>query len=234
MCPAVRTESGNLKLIVWDIAVANNGTASVVRLGDANAGAVSALSISRARNFHGVFTAVRDSENRLKVIPWKLTTDGATLTRGAFARAGVIGKKLDVAPLAQGVAAAVQDADGDLRVITWSANSAGNIGARRDTVVAGDVAEIRLVTAPHGGSNLTAALRSSTGKLLLVGFAVNNNGTDLRRIGSSRAGAASKISIDVVSRSYPGLDPRDMTLTGLRDASGDLKLVSWDTNLVNP
>lgn len=231
---AIRTEAGNLKLIAWDISVASNGTASVVRLGQASAGRVSSLSISRAKNFNGVFTAVRDGGNKLKVVPWKISTNGQTITRGTSGSAGTIKTGIAVAPLAAGVAAAVRDADGDLRVVTWSVNSNGNIGQRRDTGIAGKVTEIELLTAPHGGSNLTSVLRSSSGKLLLVGWTVNSNGANLRRIGSSKAGQASKISTDVVSRSYPGLGPRDMILTGLRTASGNLKLVTWDTNLVNP
>ena len=230
----VRTESGNLKLIAWDISVANNGTASIVRLGQASAGAVSSLSISRAKNFNGVFTAVRDSDNKLKVIPWKISANGQAITRGASGSAGTIKTGIAVAPLAEGVGVAVRDADGDLRVITWSTNSNGDIDARRDTGIAGDVSEIQLLTAPNGGSNLTSVLRGSSGELLLVGWAVNSNGTNLRRVGSSKAGEASKISADVVSRSFPGLDSRDIILTSLRTASGDLKLVTWDANLVNP
>jgi hypothetical protein len=37
-----------------------------------------------------------------------------------------------------------------------------------------------------------------------------------------------------VQRSYPGLDPRDMILTAVRDSGNELKLITWDTNLVNP
>jgi|GEM_PF-5090566 len=230
---AVRLESGDLKLIAWDILVANDGTTSIVRLGQASAGEVSALSISRARNFNGVFTAVRCCGNNLKVIPWTVSSNGQTITRGESGTAGSVQSGLSVAPLAQGVAAAVRDSEGNLRVITWSANSAGDIGARRDTVFAGEVTEIDLLTAPHGGSNLTTVVRAD-GKLLLIGFAVNGDGTNLRRVGSSIAGDASNISADVVSRSYPGLDPRDMIITGVRLNSGNLKLITWDTNLVNP
>jgi hypothetical protein len=231
---AVREESGNLKLISWDIQLSSAGVASVVRLGDASAGAVSALAISRARNFNGVYTAVRDGEGSLKVIPWKLSSDGKTFLRAADASAGAVGTALAVAPLAQGVAAAVRDSEGNLRVITWSVSSNGNIGARRDTGTAGTISEVSLLGAPHAGSNLTTVVRDGSGKLLLVGWAMNGNGTNLRRVGSSEAGEASKIAADSVSRSYPGNDPRDMILTALRDSGGNLKLIGWDTNLVDP
>ena len=231
---AVRDQAGNLKVIAWDIDVANDGTAKVVRLGDISAGAVSAVSIARARNFDGVFVGVRDSAGNLKVIPYKISADGKTLTRGDAAQAGAVGSAIAVAPLAKGVAAAVRDSDGNLRVITWSSNANGDIGARRDTGLAGKVSEISFLTAPHGGSNLTTVVRNAEGDLMLIGWAVNDTGTNLRRLGSSKAGKASQISADIVSRSYPGLDPRDMILTGVKTASGDLKLITWDTNLVNP
>lgn len=231
---AVRDQGGDLKIIVWDIQLASNGTASVVRLGQAAAGAVSALAISRARNFNGVFTAVRDGENNLKVIPWKLSTDGNTVTRGADGSAGTVGTSLAVAPLGQGVAAAVRDAQGKLRIITWSASSGGNIGTRRDTGVAGGISEVSVLGTPHADSNLTTIVRAAGGDLLLIGWAINDNGTNVRRLGSTRAGAATKIAADGVSRSYPGLDPRDMILTALKDSEGSLKLITWDTNLNNP
>jgi len=77
-------------------------------------------------------------------------------------------------------------------------------------------------------------VRDASGEMMLIGWVVNNDGTDRRRTGSSKAGAATKISLDGVSRSYPGLEPRDMVLTSLRDSGGALKLITWDTNLVNP
>lgn len=232
---AVKTQSGTLKVIVWDIAIANNGSASIVRLGEASAGAVSAVAISRARNFNGVFVAVRDSQQNLKVIPFQISADGQTVTRRKSGQAGKIGTAIAVAPLAQGVAAGMRDASGGLRIITWKVAGNGNIsGPRRATATAGGISQISLLTAPHGDSNLTSVVRDASGGLRLIGWAVNGNGTNLRRLGSSRAGAATQISADVVSRSYPGKDPRDMVLTSVRAGNGDLKLITWDTNLVNP
>lgn len=232
---AVRDEAGNLKIIVWDIQLANNGTASIVRLGQASAGAISALAISRAGNFNGVFTAVRDSANNLKVIPWKLSADGNTVTRGADGSAGAIGTQIAIAPLRQGVAAAMRDAQGNLRIITWSTNSAGDIGVRHDTGVAGGISEVNILGTPHADSNLTTVVRDTDGNLLLIGWAINDNGTNIRRLGSTKAGAATTIAAGGVSRSYSGhLDPRDMILTALKDSEGNLKLITWDTNLNNP
>ena len=230
---AIRDEDGNLKLIAWDIQVAVDGTVSVVRLGQASAGAISAVAISHSKVFNGVFTAVRDGANELKVIPWKLSTDGRSFSRGASGSAGVIAADFDVAPLASGVAAAVKNSEGNLEIKTWSANSNGDIGSLRGSSGGGEASEITLLTSPHGGSNLTSVVRSSDGELYLIGWKIDSDGSNLRRLGSSRAGAASKISADSTWRSYTD-GPRDMIVTSMRMTGGDLRLISWDTNLVNP
>jgi hypothetical protein len=218
-----------LKLIAWDIELKNNGDVSIARLGQASAGRVSALSISWAKNFTGVFTAVRDHANDLLVTPWKLSADGLSFSPGASGSGETVGVHLDVAPLATGVAAAVQDSDGKLRIITWSVNSNGDIGERRGLDVASEASEITLLTAPHAGSNLTTVVRGSDGRLYLIGWEVDGDGRNLRRLGSSRAGEASRISADSVSRS-----DGDMIMTSMRATGGELRLITWDTNLVNP
>lgn len=231
---AVRDSNGNLKVIVWDVVVTNDDEVSIVRLDDDLAEAVSALSIAPARVFDGVFVAVRDSANELKVIPWTISDDGKILGRGKVGSAGEIGTAVAVAPLAQGVAAAMKDSGGNLRVITWSAAASGDIGKRHETGVGGDISEVKLLTTPLGDSNLTTIVRDAGGDLRLIGWAVDGDGTNLRRLGASKAGAVTNISADSVSRSYPCKDPRDMILTALRDSEGNLKLITWDTNLVNP
>ena len=161
--------------------------------------------------------------------PWTLSGNGQTLTRGASGTGGQVGSHLDVAPLANGVAAAVQDSEGALRIITWSVNSNGDIGQRRETGVAGGASEITLLTAPNAGSNLTAVARGEDGRLYVIGWLVDNDGRNLRRLGSSRAGAASRISADAVSRSF-----QDVIMTTMRATGGELRLITWDTNLVSP
>lgn len=204
---AIRDEGGNLKLIVWDLVFNSNGNVSIARLGQAQAYEVSALALARARNFNGVFTAVRDGDKNLLVIPWRISADGYTITRGDAGSADEIKQDISVAALAQGVGVAVSDSDGNLRVITWESSSGGDITARRGTVVDGAVSEIDLLSTPLSGSNLTAVVRDSEGSLRLIGLLMNGDGSNLRRAGSSKAGAASRIAAAGVSRSYVGLDP---------------------------
>jgi hypothetical protein len=90
---AVRTWSGNLKLIVWDIV-----DDKLVRRGDSGtqAGAVGKISIASTFPPGGstsgpqrVVTAVQTASNLLKVIAWEITTDGNVVRKGSYTVAGL-------------------------------------------------------------------------------------------------------------------------------------------------
>lgn len=233
---AVRDGSGNLKLIAWDILTGSDGQVSIARLAEASDGAVSAVSVSRAKHFTGVYTGVRDGTGELRVTPWTLSSNAQNFTRRAAGTAGEIGPVLDVAPLAGGVAAAVADSDGNLRLITWSVSGAGDITARRAENVAGQVSEITLLPTPHGKSNLASVVRGGDGRLYVIGWRTNDNGQRLRRLGSSRAGEGMFISADSASHlnNHDGGGNRDWIATAMRDNAGDFRLIAWDTNLISP
>ncbi len=93
-----------------------------------------------------------------------------------------------------------------------------------------------MLTTPLGGSNLTTVVKATAeNKVMLIGWAVDADGDDLRRLGSSETtGTGSGIAADSVYRSYPGKDPRDLIATLMADNGGELLLIAWDTNLVNP
>lgn len=230
---AVRTVGGDMKLIVWDVDVANNGTVTLARLGETSTGPASRLAVTKARAFTGVYTALRDSLGSLKVIPWQISSDGLSFTRGDDVTSGTAGTEIAVAALAQGVAVAMRDAGGNLQLKTWSASGI-DITSLQSSASAGAVSEVGLLTTPLGASNLTTPVRDGSGNLQLIGWAADSNGSNLRRLGSSKAGASTQIAASSVYRSYVGLDPRDMITTLVRASNGDLKLITWDTNLVNP
>ncbi len=229
---AVRTSAGDLKVIAWDVSFTSSGEAEVERLGEASAGAVSSLAISRASVFDGVFVAARIGSGDLRVIPWRLSNGGETLTRGDHVDAGSVGVEIDVAPLASGVAASMRDSDGLLRVITWDATLDGDILAiRKGTRTAHQTGAHRLLRSPLAGSNLTSVMRGGDGNLYLIGWAADDDGDNLRRISSSKAGQVTGLSADTTFRSFSPLAPREFILTALRDADGNLRLVTWDANL---
>lgn len=142
--------------------------------------------------------------------------------------------QIDVEALAQGVVAAYRDTDGKLRLTSFEASAAGNIVAKRDELQSsGKFNDLEMLRTPHSGSNVTVVLWDEDYNLRLTSWLMSGNGTNLRRAGSSVAGRADRIAAAGTSRSYPGQDPRDMIITASADADGNLKLISWDTNLVD-
>ena len=73
---AVRTKSGNLKVIVWML----QEDGSLKRLGSGEAGAVSAISLAGCRTGESLLRSAIASN--LELIAWKVSSDGLTVTRG--------------------------------------------------------------------------------------------------------------------------------------------------------
>lgn len=227
---AVRDGGGNLKIIGWFLNVTSNGQATIERGPDASAGAVTVVSAARAKHFYGLYTAVRDSENNLKVIPWQLANNASSFTRRADGAAGEVGPHIDVAPLGAGVAAAVRDSGGRLRVITWGVDGAGNLGSRNGTGIAGEVFQTKALAAPDDNGSVSTITRGPDGRVVLIGWAASSDGTNLRRVGSSIMGATSGISASTATRSYAARKSRGMIATGVIQSNGTLKVITWDTN----
>lgn len=228
---ALRLPNGKLHLIAWDVRINPSAEASIVRLGEIEGDAVSTLALAPA-GFKGVYTAVR-AGGELQVIPWRLSPDGMTFERRNPGVAGPIGPFLSVASLPQGVVAAAEDSDGKLAVITWSTNATGDIGARQQKTVGVASKDIRLVKSWLGDTNFTSVLRDGDGNLRLVGWAVNADGSNLRQLGSSRAGAVLGLSAASTMSLVAGQNPREFTVTAVRDSESAMKLILWDVNLLN-
>lgn len=229
---AVRTEQNTLKIIAWDLNVQGNGTVSVERLAEASAGTVGTVAIGPSKHFYGLYTAVSDSNQNLKVIPWTLATNLQSFTRKTSASAGEVGPHIGVAPLASGLAVAVRDSNGQLRVITWDVANSGNVTDRKDTFVAGSAFQIRVLAAPDAGGSFSTVSRGADGRVSLIGWAADSDGTRLRRIGSSRMGTSTGISAATALRSYSRMKDRGMIATGVIQSNGTLKVTAWDTNLL--
>jgi hypothetical protein len=203
------------------------------RLGEIEGDIISDVAVTHMRGTRGVYAAQRDAGGRLRVTPYQLSADGLRFTERNSATAGAIGSFFDIAPLSDGVAVSVQDGQGKLRTMTWRKHLNDNLDPERGaTVIDFPVRSISLITTPHGSSNFAAIVRNGDGNLELVGFASNTRGDLLRRIGGSVIGRTSNVAAAAVSRSFPGLDPRDYIVTASRDGSGELRLITWDANLV--
>jgi len=171
---AVRTGSNDLKLIAWQ--VSNNG-ASITRRGDAEAGTVSDIAIvSRGSNGQFLLTAVRDAEDRLRLIAWRVSGEGNSIERLSTAVAGKI-TEVDIAGVTNPSLSAVvacRDNEGRLRLLTWELSSDGSTLTRLGGALAGNANKISICSTSDSGRDffLTACADSSR-KLKLINWEAN-------------------------------------------------------------
>jgi hypothetical protein len=228
-----RNGEGDLELMVWDLAVAADGSVRILRRAERVAGPITAVDIAASLHFYGFYAAVRDGEGRLRVIPFVLDTDGTSIQRGDHAEAGTVGPHFAVAPLEAGVLAAMRDGDGDFRIVSWPVAASGDIGTpRSDTVTSGPVFQTLVLASPEGGSGFTTITRGEDGRVSLIGWDAEPDGRSIRRAGTSITGTAWAVSADTALRDYSEMRSRGLIATALRQDDGTLKVTTYDTNLI--
>jgi hypothetical protein len=214
---AVRTASGDLKVIVWDV----GGDGAITRRGDAAGGPVSRISMTDWPEGPGVVTAVRDSDNNLKVIAWKVGGNG-NVTRAGDASAGTIHEVAISSPSGfTGVVTPVVNGSKHLEVIAWKLNSAGQF-TRTDSNEAGDCSKVAAtsLSATGGLARVAIGVRNGSGDLELIIWTISASG-HLTRKGEVTAG-----SITDVALSFRGGNNADLfsVTTG---ADGQLTAIGW-------
>jgi murein DD-endopeptidase MepM/ murein hydrolase activator NlpD len=115
---AVRNAAGHLKVFYWD----TDAGGAIKETAQTEAGAASLVSITRFKKTT-LLTAVRDGDNTLRLILWKLKDDNGkkTINRQGEAEAGVVGAiSLGLIDTYHPtVASAVRDGAGNLKVVLW-------------------------------------------------------------------------------------------------------------------
>ena len=227
---AVRDGSGNLKVIAW--AVTSQG--AINRLGDGSAGAVNVtlgvLSLDQviSATFVGssgtlLATAVRDGGGNLKIITWRVSSNGQ-VTRLKDASAGAV-SEISAVALGGRLVTAVRDGGGNLKLIAWDVAANGGI-TRRDDAQAG--AATQITTFPLFGSRLVTAVRDGGGNLKVISWNVPPPPQEIVRVDDEGAGTVSRIAASVCGTAPPG----NLTFqTSVRDGGGDLKIITWRTPL---
>lgn len=220
-------DGNRLKIITWKL---DYNQDAIVRKGNKEIGAILDVKVAQAKNFGGIYTAIKGSQGRLKVIPWNISEDGRNITRGRDQEAPRIQEVFSLESMKQGACVAVRDEQGETRIITFKSSSDGDIIKRQETLVWGRVRNLKLLSTPHGASShLSAIIEGADDKLKLIALSMNPGGSNLQRLGSSAADRASFMDAAGVSRSYVNEDARDTIVTSFRDGSGNLRLITWDT-----
>lgn len=186
----------------------------LLRRGDASAGSFHEAAMHFVRS-HRLVTAIRDSNNELKLITWGMTPPEEFVRRGEES-AGDASAIAIAEPRSDIVVTAMRDGNGNLRLISWRIEDNGDV-TRCNTIMGGSVSKVSLVTSSTGV--VVSAVRTAAGELMLIGWSVAPNG-DFHRRGQASAGPIQEVALQA-SAATGGV------ITAVRTASGNLKLIAW-------
>jgi hypothetical protein len=213
----VRTGSGNLKVIVWDV---DDGGA-VKRRGDASDTAAS-LVAACALTGQRLVTGVRDAGGNLKVVVWDVDSNG-NVSRKGDTSGGAVTKIAMEALSPTRFATAVRDDGGNFKVIVWDVDNKGNLHQKGDGKL-GAVGLLAITDLGKGApiqvdeNRLFSAVQDGAGNLRVIVWHVAQNGK-VTRMGDATAGGVGAIA---VARYGP-----TAAVTFVRTSSGQLKIILW-------
>lgn len=228
---AVRTQSGNFKLIAWRV---DPQAGTILRLADADGGAVQALSLVAASGFEGVIAAVVTGSGKLKLLTFDVPFGGFAVQRAdefldgdinavSIARLGLLPNGEDLV-----VTASRTDA-GNLELISWSIDWQGNI-TRLGDAQAGAIGEVS--ASSFATNHVTTAVTTGSGNLKHVVWNVAEDGT-ITRLVDLEAGAASAVAHSGAAFVLGMLSIESVGVTAISDSSGELKLIAIVGKLSN-
>ncbi|MEM6251834.1 MAG: hypothetical protein AAF821_02830 [Cyanobacteria bacterium P01_D01_bin.156] len=216
---AVRTAEHRLKLISWRV----NNDGSVTRTGDSGnqAGATSRIDLAA-----GLVSASRTAQGKLKLISWEINNSGDIVRRGDSGDQAGNASIIKIMQIHRGVyVTAVRTTNGNLKLISWRLNNNGSLTRLDDSGnSAGAVSEIDLSGLSHQGQrHVVTSVRTAQGKLKLIVWQVNPDGTITRRGDSGNQAGNARMIRSANSSGY--------IVTSVRTAQGKLKLISWEPKL---
>ena len=223
----VRASDGNLRLIAWQIHLADG---SIHRLTDSgnHIGAVSMVAMSPSPEGNGnVLVALKNSSGNLMVENWGFDGNGA-LARHGDVTAGAIGG-VAVGPMSGGRAwTAVIDGSGDLKVIIWRVGAGGGLTRAGDSGTHAGTA--KQVSGVAMGDFLITALRDGGNNLLLISWKISADGNAVTRVSdtSHQAGGADTISCCALAVNDPSRLGK--VIIALRAREFTLELIAWNVS----
>ncbi len=215
---AVRTQSGTLKLIAWNVAAGG----AISRTGDSGdqAGAATSLAIARDTSGSRFVTACRTANGSLKLISWEVNDAGTSIKRlgDSGDQAGSASVIRIVAVSSNRFVTACKDASGDLKLIGWRLQANGSLTRLGDSGdQAGAVSEIAMTRLTS--NRVVTSVRAANGSLKLISWNVTSSAVTRLSDSGDLAGAATMIRAVV--------DQAGHLVTAVRTASGTLKLIVW-------
>jgi hypothetical protein len=215
---ACRTSAGRLKLISWDV---NDAGTTVTRRGDSGdlAGAATLIKIVAVAQDRFV-TACRDGSGNLKLIGWRLQSDGSLIRLAdSGSQAGTISEIALTRLASNRVVTSVRAGNGSLKLISWRVSDSAISRLSDSAELAGAATVIRAVVDQAG--HVVTAVRTGSGNLKLIVWQIASNGTISRLDDSAElAGATGGHDISMAGKQI---------VTGVRTGDGPLKVIVWQT-----
>ncbi|MDR4504893.1 MAG: hypothetical protein MRK01_08920 [Candidatus Scalindua sp.] len=213
----VSVANNQMKLIPWSVSTDGN---TVQRLqGSAQAGPVSQIAALHT-GLGNIVTAVRDGSGNLKLITWKVSSNGS-VQRLHDATAGAVSSIAATRWDRLHVVTAVRTSTGVLKVIAWRVYADGSIHRLADAT-AGLVSLVDVTPNPWG---VSTTVRDSVGNLKVIAWKVvrENGSWQVQRQGSYSAGSVSRLTATALDFDY-------LMVSAVRTTSGDQKVIAWDVN----
>jgi hypothetical protein len=217
---AVRTKTGTMKLISWYI----SGDGSIERGGSAEAGMARCISIAAMGGVtnHRVVTALRQSDNTLKLITWYVIP-GAPITRmHDISVPGEI-KMVSIANVPMGnqhhyVATSITTSSAIVKVLVWKIDKFSKLEKVGESGEHGELGMLQASPVSYGRIAVTG--RGSNGALRLLTFDIDEGGTPSLHSEAS-AGIIRSVSLAALSATR--------IITALTQENRSLKVINWDT-----
>jgi hypothetical protein len=216
---AVRADSGKLLLIGWQT---ENG---ITRRADSGTQAGEAEEIALTLMGRRAVTAVRTGAGRLMLISWNAAPGLGSITRLRDS-ANAAGEATLIASAGLGesmLITACRAGNGRLLLISWRLNADGSFTRLADSgSQAGEVSVVALTTIGGLAGTAVTAVRTASGTLKLIGWAVAPDGRIQRR-GEAEAGRVGEI--EMVRRN--SADGNSGVLTAVQAEDGHLLVIAW-------
>ncbi|CAM4459561.1 M23 family metallopeptidase [Corallococcus exiguus] len=228
---ATRDVTGRLALGSWQLA----GDGTFTKLHDASAGAASSIAMAHPHSSitRDVVTALRDGDGKLKLIAWRVATNGSFERKGE-AGGDANATEINVAALPEGlgVVSAIRDSTGHLKVSTWETSATLDTVTRRGNGFGEEATKVAMTPILNGRvagdagrfTGVVTAVRTPEGNLSLTAWEITPQNLVFQR-GSYLAGAVTDVALSTVTI---GNSVRDMVVASTRLTNGVLRNISFD------
>ena len=218
---ALRSESGNLELIGWNVAAPDF---AVTRAADTSGNPIAASDVALVVRGHTAVSAIQAGPGNLRLDSWNIAVDLSSITWVHETGTAAGDADLITATLLEPnlVVTAVRNGSGKLLLIVWRIEPDGTLSRlNHENAQAGKIDLIALTALD--ASNIVTAVRDGSGNLLVIGWTIGSDGTVTRWNQDGHAGEVREIAVVALD----GAGSSKNIVTAVRDGSDGLLVIVW-------